>query len=73
MIEDTMLDMGFTPCKADPDVCIRRAKATCGFEQYDHVLIYVDDILHIAYDTHPVMKQLVQLYELKKRIIGEPT
>eukprot|EP00957_Ditylum_brightwellii_P157345 11975828-Ditylum_brightwellii.AAC.1 len=72
MIKDTMLDMGFTPCMADPDVWIRRVKMPCGFEHYENMLIYVDDILHIAYDTHLVMKQLIQLYELKEGSVGEP-
>eukprot|EP00957_Ditylum_brightwellii_P022076 1665497-Ditylum_brightwellii.AAC.1 len=72
MVKDTMLSLGFQPCKADPDVWMRQAVTPCGFEYWEYVLIYVDDILHIAYDTHPVMKELAKLYELKEGSVGEP-
>ena len=37
-----MLDMGFSPCKADPCVWLRMAKCST---KYEYVAIYVDDLL----------------------------
>eukprot|EP00957_Ditylum_brightwellii_P013914 1050198-Ditylum_brightwellii.AAC.1 len=72
MIKDIMIHLGFSPCKADPDVWMKAATTLCGFEYYQYVLIYVDDILHIAHDTKPVMDALARLYELKKGTVGKP-
>ena len=41
-IHDIMLDMGFSPSKADPWVWLRKAKCATKFE---YVAIYVDDLL----------------------------
>ena len=41
-ILDIMLDMGFSPCKADPCVWLRKAKCAT---KYEYVAIYVDDLL----------------------------
>ena len=41
-IHDIILDMGFTPCKADPCVWIMKAKCAT---KYEYVAIYVDDLL----------------------------
>ena len=37
-----MLDMGFSPYKADPCVWLRKAKCA---RKYEYVAIYVDDLL----------------------------
>ena len=41
-IHDIMLDMGLSPCKADPCVWLRKAKCAT---KYEYVAIYVDDLL----------------------------
>ena len=41
-IHDIMLDMGFSPCKADPCVWLRKAKCAT---KYEYVAIYVDNLL----------------------------
>ena len=41
-IHDIMLDMGFSPCKADPSVWLRKAKCST---KYEYDAIYVDDLL----------------------------
>ena len=44
-IHDIMLDMGFSPCKADPCVWLRKAECST---KYEYVAIYVDDLsLHV--------------------------
>ncbi|KAI2499334.1 Reverse transcriptase (RNA-dependent DNA polymerase) [Fragilaria crotonensis] len=48
LLADTLMDMGYRPTKADPDVWIRPATKSDGFEYYELVLCYVDDILSIS-------------------------
>ena len=48
-IHDIMLDMGFSPSKADPCVWLRKAKCAT---KYEYVAIYVDDLL-IACECAP--------------------
>jgi hypothetical protein len=40
-----MTDLGFTSCKADPDVWMRKATKPDGTYYYEYVLYYVDDAL----------------------------
>ena len=46
-LAETLYDVGYTPSKADPDIWLRPAVKPCGFEYYEMVLVYVDDILCI--------------------------
>ena len=41
-IHDIMLDMGFSPCKSDPCVWLRKAKCST---KNEYIAIYVDDLL----------------------------
>lgn len=50
LLADTLMDTGYCPMKADPDVWIRPATKSDGFEYYELVLCYVDDILLISDD-----------------------
>jgi hypothetical protein len=38
-------DMSYRPSLADPDVWLRAATKPCGFEYYEMVLCYVDDVM----------------------------
>ena len=40
-------DIGYTPSKADPDVCLRPAVKPDGAKYHEMVLCYVDDVLAI--------------------------
>ena len=65
-------DIGYTITRADPDVWIRPAFKPDGFEYYEMVLVYVDDILQLSHDTTPTMEALRKLYELKPESCGPP-
>jgi hypothetical protein len=50
-----MCNLGYTPCLANNDVWFRaNVRATDGFEYYEYVLIYVDDILCVSHDARSV-------------------
>ena len=68
----TLTDMGYQSTKADPDVWIRAQVKPDGFEYYEMVLVYVDDIMVLSHDTKPTMGAIVSLYRLKDDSIGEP-
>ena len=53
-LAETLYDIGFVPTRADPDVWRRPAIKEDGFEYYEYVLCYVDDILAISHKARDV-------------------
>ena len=74
MLSQTMMDMKYTRCKANYDVCYRPCPAVKpnGFEYYKYVLIFFDDILLISHNTKATMETLGILYQLKPGSVGPP-
>jgi len=50
---------------ADPDVWMRTATAEDGSENYEYILVYVDDLLVLSHQGDKIMKTLEELYRLK--------
>jgi hypothetical protein len=73
LFASTLSDIGFTSMKADPDVWIHPQVKPDGFEYYEFMLIYVDDIMVLLHDTKPTMDAIASLYRLKEDSIGQPT
>ncbi|KAI2499224.1 Reverse transcriptase (RNA-dependent DNA polymerase) [Fragilaria crotonensis] len=74
MFNSTILEMGFAPTIADPDVYRRRANAKPdGFKYYEYILVYVDDVLIISHDTDSHLKRIQASYDLNPDSIGPPT
>ena len=65
-LAQTMLDLNFKSCLADPDVWMRAATKPDGFKYYEYILIYVDDILAISHAPEAIMKTISGLYRLKE-------
>lgn len=72
MLSQTMHDLGYQRCKADYDVWLRPNRKQDGFEYYEYVLIFVDDILAISHEPMETMTKLAELYELKNDSIVKP-
>ena len=72
LLADTLSDMGYKPTKADPDAWIRPAVKSNGFEYYEMVLCYVDDILSISHQPHATLHALTNTFKLKDDKIEEP-
>ena len=68
----TLRNGGFECSKADPDVWMRKATKSDGFEYWEYVLIYVDDILVFSADPKAVMDYLASKYTLKEGSVKEP-
>ena len=72
MLAQTLMDLGYKSSRADPDVWIRPQTKPNGFEYYEMILVYVDDILHLSHNIKPTMEALGKLYQLKEEACGEP-
>ncbi len=70
-LAQSMEQLGYKPTQADPDVWIKRSLKDDGTPYYKMMLIYVDDVLHIAEDPIEDMKKLSKLYRFKDGT-GEP-
>ena len=72
-LAETLRDsLGFTSCRADPDVWFRPATKQDGTKYYEYVVVYTDDILALSTDPRSILTQIDQHYMLKKQSIGEP-
>jgi len=68
-LSETLYSMGFKPSLADPDVWYKAACKEDGFEYYEYILVYVDDILAISHSPKIIMETIRKQYRLKE----EPT
>ena len=68
-IHDIMLDMSFSPCKADPCVWLRKAKCAT---KYEYVAIYVDDLLIACSCASEFIHTLKRKHNLKIKRDGPP-
>ena len=71
-LAETLYDIGFVPTRADPDVWRRPAIKEDGFEYYEYVLCYVDDILAISHKARDVLKAIQTIFKLKDDRIEPP-
>ena len=64
-LAETLSDIGFIPTRADPDVWRQPAGKEDGFEYYEYVLCYVDDILAISHKARDVLSAVQAIFKLK--------
>jgi hypothetical protein len=65
-------DMNYVPSYADPDVWMRPATKPDGFEYYEYILCYVDDVLCISHNPMKSMKEIKGVFKLKNDKIEPP-
>jgi len=63
-----MAALGYRPTQADPDVWIKRASKQDGTQYYKLMLVYADDVLHIAKKPEGDMLRLGKEYRLEDSI-----
>lgn len=68
----TLRDAGYVSSKADPDVYMRKQCKPGGYEYWEYVLTYVDDILVVSHNPGETMKHLQERYTLKEGSVKEP-
>jgi hypothetical protein len=62
---DTLRDMAFFPCKADPDVWMRRM-----LDHYEYIAVYVDDLAIVSKNPGAITKALIDKYNYKLKGVG---
>lgn len=67
-----MEHLGFSSCKADPDVWYCPAVHPNGMKIYEYILLYVDDVLAICVDPKAVLGKIDYYFQLKPGSILEP-
>ena len=72
LLAETLYDLNYRPTKADPDVWLRPAFKPDGFEYYELVLCYVDDVLCVSHGAMKTMKGIQRSSKLKHDKIEEP-
>ena len=71
-LAEKLHDIGFIPTRADPDVWRRQAVKPDGFEHYEYILCYMDDLLAISYDAQKVLKSIQDTFMFKDDKIDKP-
>jgi hypothetical protein len=64
-LSETLYSIEFKPSYADPDVWMRATTKDDGFEYYEYILVYVNDLLVISHLPGPIMQTIQQAYRLK--------
>ena len=69
---NSLAEMGYTSCRADPDVYMKKQCDKEGNKYWSYMLVYVDDCLLVHHDPGPTMDDLKRRYSLKNDAYGEP-
>ena len=65
--------LGFSPCKSDADIWMRKAKRANNSDYWEYVLLYVDDCLCISENPKSIVRDEIGKYFLMKEAsIREP-
>ena len=68
-----MRRMGYTSCKADPDLWLKAETIPDNnFKYYSYILCYVDDILVVHHDAMFILAQTNSYLPLKPSLVGDP-
>ena len=72
LFADHLWNLDYRPSEADNDVWMRPAVKENGFEYYEYVLCYVDDILSISHRPETTMDAIRKEFKLKNDEAAEP-
>jgi Reverse transcriptase (RNA-dependent DNA polymerase) len=64
-LAETLFKLNYMPTKADLDVWIRPGIKSDGFEYYEMILVYVDDVLCVSHNPKATMKGIQGTFKLK--------
>jgi hypothetical protein len=67
-----LYDIGFVLTTADPDVWIQVAVLGDGFEYYEMLFVYVDDVLMLSYQPKVLIDAIGEYYNIKPGSDKEP-
>jgi hypothetical protein len=68
-----MRQMGYTSCKADPDLWYKaETRPDDNFKYHAYILCYVDDILVMHHDPMTILDKINEYMPLKPSSVGDP-
>ena len=65
LLQTLIQQLGFQNTQADPNVWIRPAVCANGYEYYEMVLVYVDNILCLSHDLRSILDTIWKFYVIK--------
>ena len=71
-LAEKLWEIGFQPSQVDNDVWMRPDVKSDGFEYYEYVLCYVDDVLSISKDPSRITNCLKSTFKLKDDKVDAP-
>jgi hypothetical protein len=71
-LAQALRDIGFVSTIADPNIWIRPAARDDGYEYYEMLLVYVDDVLAISHEPKVLIDAIGEYYKVKPRSDKEP-
>jgi hypothetical protein len=71
-MEQILLDLGYKSTKADPDVWFRKAAKDDGFEYFEMLFVYVDDILALSHRAKDAIHEITEFYKAKEGSVKPP-
>ena len=72
LLAERLYEIGFVPSKGDPDVWMRPGVKPNGFEYWEYILCYVDDVICVSHDPKRSLQALKQFFKLKNDKIEQP-
>jgi hypothetical protein len=72
LLAETLYNLNYRPTKADLNVWLRPVVKPDGFEYYELVLCYGDDVLCMSHNAMKTMKGIQRSFKLKDDKIEEP-
>ena len=60
-LAEALVQLGFKPTKADPDVWIQDAVCPDGFKYYEMFFVYVDEIMALSHKATEVITEITGL------------
>jgi hypothetical protein len=71
-LAQALRDLDFESTTADPDVWIRAAVKANGFEYYEMLFVFVDDILALSHKAKELIESIGEFYKVKPGSDKEP-
>ena len=72
LLAKRLYEIGFLPSKADPDVWMRPGVKPSGFEYWEYILCYVDDVICVSNNPTQTLQALQKYFKLKEDKIEQP-
>ena len=71
-LASVLRDLGYKLTKADPDIWIHVVVTDSGYEYYEMLFVYVDDILSLSHKPREAINEITKFFKPKEGSIKEP-